>query len=270
MSTKIFKVLMVGDVFAEPGIKISRQMIPALRAQYKIDLVIVNAENSAKDGKGLTEQSSQDFFDMGVDYLTTGNHVWKHEKFLTYLQNSSKIVRPANFPSGAPGKGFLTFEHNGVVIGLINLMGRTFFKEHLNCPFKEAESLAMVLGQSCDIILIDFHAEATSEKIALAFHLDGKVGAVVGTHTHVQTADNRVLPKGTAFMTDLGFCGALNSCIGVEKYAVINHQISQLPARFKPELDGPLVFSAALITFEKDQDKFRAVSIERIMEVREQ
>jgi len=255
MSKKNFNILMVGDVFGDPGLDACRQFIPVIKARHNINFVIVNGENSAKDGRGLSEQSVNEMLSFGTDVITTGNHVWRHEKFLTYyLNNQSKILKPINFPKETMGKGYGIFEKDGVKIGVVNAMGRVFFKELLACPFRELESIMLYLKDKVDAIIVDFHAEATSEKQALGFFLDGKATCVYGTHTHVQTADNKILPKGTAYLTDLGFCGALFSCIGVEKNTVINQYLSQMPARYKPETQRPYVFSGAVLKLEIDTE----------------
>lgn len=260
-----FKILLVGDVFGDPGLAACSEFIPALKSSEKIEFVIVNGENSAKDGRGITEKSSEAIFAAGADIITTGNHIWRHEPFFRILHSSNNIVRPINFPGGTLGKGFVIKQVGAIRIAVVNAMGRVFFRELLNCPFREMESILLYLKDKADIVILDFHAEATSEKQALGFYLDGKISAMFGTHTHVQTSDNRILPKGTAFITDIGFCGALNSCIGVEKYTVINQYLSQMPARFKAELERPYVFSGAILTMELDQDRWIAKSFDRVL-----
>ena len=261
-----FSVLLVGDVVGDPGLEVCQRFLPNFCQENKIDFVVVNGENSAKDGRGLTEKSCGALFSLGVDVITTGNHVWRHEAFYSYLQKAPNVIRPLNFPAGTLGKGYCVIEKLGVRVGVINLMGRTFFREHLNCPFREAENVLLYLKSCVDIIIVDFHAEATSEKQALAFYLDGKINALVGTHTHVQTADNRILPKGCAFMGDLGFCGALNSCLGMATPPVINQYLSQMPARFQVETGRPYVMCGAMIVFGRDDDgKWSAKKIERVM-----
>lgn len=268
MIKRQYKFLLIGDVFGPPGIEICQQQVPLLKQKHGIDFVIANGENAAKEGRGIDEKSSTALFALGVDFITTGNHVWRCDKFYTQLNNSTKIIRPLNFPHGVPGKGYMIVEKDGLRIGIINAMGRVFFKEHLNCPFREIESLLIFLKSKTDVILVDFHAEATAEKISLAYFLDGKITALWGTHTHVQTADNRILPKGSAYISDLGFCGALHSCIGAEKNTVINHFLSQMPARFKVEDQKPYVFSGAILTVaQNDEGSFVATDFSRVYEV---
>lgn len=250
---KYLNILFVGDVFGEPGLIACQKFIPEIKKSEQINFVVVNGENSAKDGRGITEKSSNDLFDCGVDVITTGNHVWRHDSFYSKLSTHDRIIRPINFPSGTLGKGFVIKSASGARIAVVNAMGRVFFKELLNCPFREMDSILLYLKDKADLILLDFHAEATSEKQALGFYLDGRITALVGTHTHVQTSDNRILPKGTGFITDLGFCGALNSCIGVERYTVINQYLSQMPARFKVENDTPYVFNGAILKLVQEE-----------------
>lgn len=263
------KILVIGDIFGELGLQTCAKGISEIRRKHKIDFVIANGENSAKDGRGLDEKSCQTLFEAGVDLITTGNHVWRHEKFYPYLQqNSNKVLRPANYPSGNFGKGYAVVNKEGFRLGVINLQGRVFMKELSGCPFREADSIINFLQDKVDAIIVDFHAEATSEKQALGFYLDGRISLLFGTHTHVQTADNRILPKNTAFITDIGFCGAINSCIGVEKNTVINQYLSQMPARFRPELTGPFVFSAGILSLSNDTSTtFLPTAFDRVWEL---
>lgn len=248
MQNKELKVLIIGDVFGPPGMDIVRKQIPILVKEHDINLVIVNGENSAKDGRGILQRDCEAFFEMGVDVITTGNHVWKYEQFFEYLDQSKKVIRPANFPEQAPGSGVTILEKDSFKVAVVNLMGRVFLKELVSCPFQKADEIINSLKDKVDYIFVDFHAEATAEKQALAFYLDGRVTGFWGTHTHVQTADERTLPQGTAYITDLGFCGAINSCIGVSKEAVIKHSITQMPARFKVEKEGPFILCGAIIS----------------------
>ncbi len=250
------RVLMIGDVVGSPGRKAVQQLVPPLRREFNINLVVANGENSA-GGFGVTYDTAQDLLGAGVDVITTGNHVWRKKEIIPYLQEDLPIVRPSNFPPGIPGRGFLTV---GKVM-VLNLMGRVFM-EALDCPFREAER---VLKESkelgADIILVDFHAEATSEKQALGWYLDGRVSAVVGTHTHVATADARIMPEGTAYVSDLGMVGPVNSVIGTDPNAVLEKFLTQMPQRFTVA-KGPVVFNSVLINI--DDDTGRASSIERI------
>ena len=250
------RVLMIGDVVGSPGRKAVQQLVPPLRREFNINLVVANGENSA-GGFGVTYDTAQDLLGAGVDVITTGNHVWRKKEIIPYLQEDLPIVRPSNFPPGIPGRGFLTVGR----VMVLNLMGRVFM-EALDCPFREAER---VLKESkelgADIILVDFHAEATSEKQALGWYLDGRVSAVVGTHTHVATADARIMPEGTAYVSDLGMVGPVNSVIGTDPNAVLEKFLTQMPQRFTVA-KGPVVFNSVLINI--DDDTGRASSIERI------
>ena len=213
-------------------------------------------ENAA-GGRGLTPQSAAELFKAGVDIMTSGNHIWEKREIYPILDSDAPIVRPLNYPEGTPGRG--VHRHNGLAV--INVMGRTFMGVQLDCPFQGVDQALSGLAD-CPIIIVDVHAEATSEKIAMGHYLDGRVSAVVGTHTHVPTSDTRVLPNGTAYVTDLGMVGALNSVLGMETKAVLQRFLTQLPNRFGPVESGPAVFNSVLIDI--DDDSGRARSIERL------
>ena len=250
------RVLMIGDVVGSPGRKAVQQLVPPLRREYDINLVVANGENSA-GGFGVTYDTAQDLLGAGVDVITTGNHVWRKKEIIPYLQEDLPIVRPSNFPPGVPGRGYL----NVGKVMVLNLMGRVFM-EALDCPFREAERVLKENKElGAKIILVDFHAEATSEKQALGWYLDGRVSAVVGTHTHVATADARIMPEGTAYVSDLGMVGPINSVIGTDPNAVLEKFLTQTPQRFTVA-KGPVVFNSVLINI--DDDTGRASSIERI------
>ena len=250
------RVLMIGDVMGSPGRKAVKRLLPSLRDEYSLDLVVCNGENAA-GGAGITYKTAQELLQAGADVLTTGNHVWRQKEIIPHLQEDLPIVRPSNFPPGAPGRGHLRV---GNVVTL-NLMGRTFM-EPLDCPFREAERvLAEVGGPPETIVLVDFHAEATSEKQALGWFLDGRVSAVVGTHTHVPTADHRIMPEGTAFVSDLGMVGPINSVIGTDPNVVLEKFLTQMPQKFTVA-KGPVTFNSVLI--EIDEETGRASHIERI------
>ena len=250
------RVLAIGDVVGKPGRRAVAALVPALRRDLQIDAVIANGENAAA-GRGLTGKTAQDLFDAGVDVITSGNHIWAQKEIVEVIEKDDRILRPANYPQGAPGRGMTSVGR----LTVINLMGRTFMYE-IDDPFRVAERLLadVPAGQ---IIIVDMHAEATSEKIALAWHLDGRVAAVFGTHTHVPTADQRLLPKGTAFVCDLGMCGPRDSIIGVEPEPVIRKFLTGMPARFTVAEGSPVVtFNAVLIDI--DGESGRARSIERV------
>ncbi len=258
----VLSVLLLGDVCAAPGRAIFQKHIARLREQYKADAVIVNGENSASTGKGITSRIVHFFKHHGVNVITSGNHIWAQKEIYGYLQEHRDLLRPANFPTGCPGVGVTTFEVRGVTVGVINLQARTFMREFVNCPFRTAESLITYLRPKTNVILVDFHGEASSEKMGLAYFLDGQVSAVVGTHTHVLTADERILPGGTAYITDLGMAGSLNSMIGMKKEPIIQHLITQMPIRFEVDGTPPLVLSGVCVRIDTESGK--ALSIELI------
>lgn len=258
----VLKVLMLGDVCAAPGRAIFQKHAAALKQRYNAQVLIVNGENSASNGKGITSRIMKFFKHHGVNVVTSGNHIWAQREIYNYLKENTDLLRPANFPSECPGIGVTTFEIDGLTVGVINVQARTFMREFVSCPFKTTESLLTYLKSRTKIILVDFHGEATSEKMGLAYFLDGKVSAVVGTHTHVLTDDARILPGGTAYITDLGMSGALNSMIGMKKEPIIHHLITQLPLRFEVETQGPMILTGVCISIDTNSGK--AVAIEPI------
>jgi 2',3'-cyclic-nucleotide 2'-phosphodiesterase len=247
---------MIGDVVGKLGRRTVAALLPEIRRTRAVDLVIANVENAA-GGRGLTPQTADELFKAGVDIMTSGNHIWENREIYPVLDSDAPIVRPLNYPEGTPGRG--VYRKNGVAV--INVMGRTFMGAHLDCPFRGVDAALSDLGD-CRVIVVDVHAEATSEKIAMGYYLDGRVSAVVGTHTHVPTSDTRVLPKGTAYVTDLGMVGALNSVLGMDTAAVLERFLRQLPNRFGPVESGPAVLNAVLIDI--DDESGRARSIERL------
>lgn len=255
------RILLLGDVVGAPGCAMLQKHLPKLKAEYKIDGVIVNGENSA-DGKGITSKLMHFFKHSGVDIVTTGNHIWQKKEVFQYLNDNKDLLRPANFPNGCPGVGVTTFTCNGFTVGVINLQARVFMRELVSCPFRAADSILTYLKTRTNIILVDFHGETTSEKMGLAYYLDGQISALVGTHTHVPTADARILPKGTAYVTDLGMAGALNSMIGMKKEPIIQSMITQMPTKFEVENEGPMFMSGVWV--EVDTQTGKARRIERI------
>ncbi|MCL6611935.1 MAG: TIGR00282 family metallophosphoesterase [Peptococcaceae bacterium] len=254
------RLLMIGDIVGRPGRRAVRQNLPALVSQFGIDVVIANGENAA-GGNGITREVAQELFSCGVDVITMGNHVWNQKEIYAYINQEARIVRPANYPPGAPGRGSGIFRtRSGIELGVINISGRIFMQE-LDCPFRKADELISQLKSRVGIIFVDFHAEASSEKMAMGWYLDGRVTAVCGTHTHVQTADERILPGGTAYITDVGMTGPRNSVIGVKKEPVIEKFITQMPRRFEVA-EGLYQFNAVLVDI--DGDSCRAAAIERI------
>jgi 2',3'-cyclic-nucleotide 2'-phosphodiesterase len=254
------KVLFIGDIIGEPGRKMVKQSIDKLLQNHVPDLVIANGENAA-GGFGITPLIADELFSMGIQVLTSGNHVWDKKDIEPYLPKQDRLIRPANYPEGCPGFGSVVVPTDSAGrVAVLNLEGRVFMS-NLEDPFRKAEQEIERLRKETRVIIIDFHAEATSEKAALAWHLDGKASAVLGTHTHVQTADERVLPGGTAFMTDVGMTGPTDSVIGVKKEDAISRFLTQRPHKFEiPK--GPVHLDAVVI--EIDQKTGKAKGIERI------
>lgn len=225
-------LLFIGDIVGRSGRRAVRVLLPELSRAYRPDAVIANGENAA-GGFGLTKETADELLGCGVTVLTTGNHVWNKKEFYRSLDADERIVRPANYPRGAPGRGATVVRlPNGVRLGVINISGRVFMAP-LDCPFRAVDRLILEVSRECDIVAVDFHAEATSEKVAMGHFLDGRAACVVGTHTHVQTADERILPQGTAYITDLGMTGPADSVLGVRKDTVIERFLSGLPAKFE-------------------------------------
>ena len=236
--------------------------IAQLIKRHNIDAVIVNGENSSGRGRGITSKIMRFFKHNNADIVTSGNHVWDDKEIYEYLNQNKDLLRPANYPAGNPGTGVTTFLVKGHEIGIINLQGRVFMRDDLECPFRSADSLLTFLKHKTKTIFVDFHAEASSEKIALALYLDGRVSGLVGTHTHAQTADEQILPKGTAFITDLGYTGSLHSTLGMKKEAIISRFLTQMPSKFVVEKTNPVVMSGVWI--EVDTSTGKAIAIERI------
>lgn len=254
------KILFIGDIVGGPGRQAVTRELHRLIDRYRVDLVIANGENAA-GGFGITEEKARELFSLGIDVLTSGNHVWDKKESYPYLRREERLVRPANYPPETIGRGStLVRTAGGVAIGILNLEGRVFMNS-LDCPFRTAEREIAQLKQYTNIVVVDFHAEATSEKVALGWHLDGKVSAVIGTHTHVQTADERILPGGTAYMTDAGMTGSFDSVIGVKKELAIERFLTQMPVRFDVAKKDIRLNGAAI---EIDETSGSALSIERI------
>jgi metallophosphoesterase (TIGR00282 family) len=254
------RILFVGDIFGKPGRDIARRAIPLLVEHHAIDLVIANVENSAA-GFGVTGDIADVILSYGVDVMTSGNHVWDKKEVLDYIPRQPRLLRPANYPAGVPGRGScIAPTRTGEPVGVLNLMGRVFMTP-LDDPFAVALREIEALRAKTRIIFVDFHAEATSEKVAMGWHLDGRVTAVIGTHTHVQTADERLLPKGTAYMTDAGMSGPHDSVIGVTVEAALGRFVSAMPAKFEAA-SGPARLNAVMIS--ADTATGRATAIERL------
>ncbi|MBF0285927.1 MAG: TIGR00282 family metallophosphoesterase [Magnetococcales bacterium] len=252
------RILMVGDVVGKAGRRALKRHLPDLRRTLGLDAVVVNGENSA-GGIGITAATAREIFEAGADLITTGNHVWRHAEVIPYLENESRLLRPANYPPGVPGRGWGVFvTPGGHRIVVLNLQGRVFM-EAVDCPFRVADEWLgkRAYGQPA-ALLVDFHAEATSEKAALAHHLDGRVSAVLGTHTHVPTADHRILPRGTGFQTDIGMTGCYDSIIGMEKASVLPRFLQQLPSRFEPA-EREAALCGALLEIDPATTKCRLI-----------
>jgi metallophosphoesterase (TIGR00282 family) len=258
------KVVFLGDVVAKAGRKALVKYLPRIREEHSPILIIANGENSS-GGIGITPENAQELYSIGVDVITSGNHIWKHKEIYDYLEsNSDKIIRPLNYPNSddyeTPGSGYLKLKKNGVEFLIINIMGRTFL-DNLDCPFKAVDNLIKKESNPSLISIVDFHAETTSEKQAMGWFLAGRVSAVLGTHTHVQTADERILPGGTAYITDVGMCGSMDTIIGVDKEIIIQRFITQRPVGFKfSEINIGL--NGVVMDFDTSTGK--ALSIERI------
>lgn len=246
---------MFGDVIGRPGRRAIIEALPGLRQQYRVDLVIANGENVA-GGLGITPATARELLDAGVDVLTTGNHVWAEKEIIPYLDSELPILRPLNYPPGVPGRGFII--KNQVLV--VNLIGRTFIG-NFDCPFRAMDKLLAELAPKPLAIIVDFHAEATSEKVALGRYLDGRVSAVLGTHTHVGTIDTHLLPYGTAYVTDIGMSGPVDSVIGDDVEAVIQRFLTALPHRLSVG-KGKITLNAVLVRV--DESSGRATSIERL------
>ena len=248
-------ILAIGDIIGKPGRQAIKELLPGLREQYELDLVIANGENIA-GGFGMTPATASELLDAGVDVLTSGNHIWAQKEIIPYLDGEMPILRPLNYPPGVPWRGYL-FKNQTVVV---NLIGRTFMS-NFDCPFRAIDQLLTELEHQPPVIIVDFHAEATSEKMAMGRYLDGRVSAVLGTHTHVGTIDTRILPRGTAYVTDVGMTGPINSVIGMETGMVIQRFLTKIPHRLSAA-KGKTMFNAVLVRV--DEESGRAVSIDRI------
>jgi hypothetical protein len=254
------KILFIADVVGDTGRRILAQALKPVREELGIDFCIANGENMA-GGKGLTQNTFAKLTRFGVDAVTTGNHIWDNPDILPALQSQENLLRPLNYPEGNAGKGSAVFSlANGVEVAVINLQGRVFMPA-IDCPFSAGLREVERLRSRTPVIVVDFHAEATSEKVAMGWYLDGKVSAVVGTHTHVQSADERVLPKGTAYITDAGMTGARDSVIGVKKELIIRRLLLQSYVRFEPASEDPIL-NAVVVDIDAETGKAR--SIERI------
>ncbi|NLJ80664.1 MAG: TIGR00282 family metallophosphoesterase [Firmicutes bacterium] len=242
-------VLLLGDIVGRPGRRIVAQYLPELKKEHKPDLIVANGENAA-GGFGLTKKVAEELFGLGIHVLTSGNHIWDQKEMYNYISEEPRLLRPANYPPGTPGSSVYVHETAAAFIAVVNLIGRVFLLD-VDCPFRGADRILDELPARVTHVIIDFHGEATSEKIALARYLDGRISALVGTHTHVLTADEQILPKGTAYITDLGMCGPKDGVLGVEADVVINKFLTQLPARFTVA-KGPAQLNGVVIELNSE------------------
>jgi len=252
------KVLFFGDIIGKPGRMALSRAMPGLKATHRPDIIVANGENSAA-GFGITEPVMKELFQMGVDVITTGNHVWDKKETETFIAREKRLLRPANFSPGAPGQGWVIRTVKNMNVAVINLQGRVMMPPS-DCPFRTLDRLLEEI-RGVDIFLMDFHAEATSEKEAMGRYADGRVAAIIGTHTHVQTADERILPKGAAFISDAGFCGGHGGVIGNRVDEVLERFLLGLPHKLEPEKSDPVVMG---VSIEISPETRRALSIERI------
>jgi metallophosphoesterase (TIGR00282 family) len=254
------RILFIGDIVGRPGRELVKRGLAALVEHHGIDFVIANAENAAA-GFGITREIGDHLLEWGVDVMTSGNHIWDKKEALNYIGTEPRLLRPANYPAGVPGNGsYLSRTRQGETIGVINIMGRVFML-NIDDPFAVAAREIDAMRQRTRTIFVDFHAEATSEKIAMGWHLDGRVSAVIGTHTHVQTADDRILPKGTAYLTDVGMTGPHDSIIGVEIEPALGRFLTALPTKFETASANPRLHA---VIVETDAQTGRATEIERL------
>jgi hypothetical protein len=262
MKKNNIKILFIGDIVGKPGRAVVKHFLPIIKDQEKIDLVFANGENLAH-GSGMTYEKYEEMILSGIDYFTSGNHIWSKEDFAMRLNEKNiKVLRPANYSNSASGRGIAGIKINKTEIILANLIGQVFMNDEVNNPFETANEI--IKTHKNKVIVVDIHAEATSEKVALGLYLDGKVAAVLGTHTHIQTADDKILRDGTAYITDVGMCGPSNSVLGIEKEIIIEKFLTGLPKSHRVA-SGDSIFQAVVVEIDKDSKK--AVKIKRISEV---
>jgi 2',3'-cyclic-nucleotide 2'-phosphodiesterase len=254
------KILFIGDIVGKSGRQAVKALLPNLVSRFKIDVVAANGENAAA-GFGITESTATELFSYGIDVITTGNHVWDKKDAVPYIAKEHRLLRPLNYPPGVPGSGFLVFSpKKKPPIAFLNVSGRVFMNM-LDCPFRTTSAVLEAIRESTKIIIIDFHAEATSEKIAFGYYVDGQVSAVIGTHTHVQTADEKILQEGTAYITDVGMTGPSSGVIGIEKNEIIERFLTHMPRRFDVA-EGKALLSAVVI--EIDEESGKSTAIQRV------
>lgn len=255
------KILFIGDIVGSPGREAIYELIPRIKEKEKVDFIIANAENAA-GGSGLTPKLTEELLSYGINVLTSGDHIWKKKEIVEKLDEEDRLLRPANYPEGVPGRGWGVYTLKGIKVGVINLVGRVFM-ESVECPFRVGRAIVEEVRAQTPNIIIDIHAEATSEKIALAWYFDGIVSAVLGTHTHVQTADERIYPKGTAYISDVGMTGPHDSVIGRKVEQILTRFITQLPTRFEMAEEN-IQLNGAIVTIDEKTGK--ATDIKRVRE----
>ncbi|MFD2208898.1 TIGR00282 family metallophosphoesterase [Virgibacillus halophilus] len=255
------KILFIGDVVGSPGRDMVEQYLPALKEKYKPHVTIINGENAAA-GKGITEKIYKQFLQWGAQVITMGNHTWAKKEIFEFIDDAKYMIRPANFPENNPGEGMVFLKLNGMEIAVINIQGRTFLPA-IDDPFAKIDKLIDQAQKRTNIIFVDFHAEVTSEKQAMGYFVDGRVSAIVGTHTHVQTSDERILPQGTAYITDVGMTGPYDAILGVEKETILKKFVTGLPVRHEVDKKGRTQLSAVLMTIDDKTGK--AAAVERIL-----
>lgn len=256
-------VLFIGDIVGRTGRAALKQVLPSLKSKYRPHLIVANGENAAH-GRGITGAIAREFFELGIHAITMGNHTWDNKDIFSIIDTEERLLRPANFPEGTPGRGACVVRKGGKELAVVNVQGRTFLPA-LECPFRTADALIQQWKPKVKCIFVDFHAEATSEKIAMGWHLDGKVSAVVGTHTHVQTHDERILPQGTAYVTDVGMTGSRDGILGMEKEAVLRKFLTQLPSRFVAD-NGKWQLNAVHVTIDESSGHATGIDLIRLFE----
>lgn len=256
------RILFIGDIVGNPGRKVSKQLIKSLKKEMSIDFCVANCENAA-GGSGITYVVAQELYKYGIDAITLGNHTWSKREVVNFIDSDSRIVRPANYPADLPGRGSAIINGENNKIGIVNVMGRVYM-DSIDCPFKAADKEIQYLKSFVKVILVDMHAEATSEKSALAWYLDGRVSCVLGTHTHVQTADERILPCGTAYITDVGMTGPYDGVLGVDRDIIIQKFLTHMPRRFQVA-KGTVQFNAVVLDIDETTGK--TVDIKRVSRV---
>lgn len=254
------KILAVGDIVGESGLKKAKEVLPSLKKEQKIDFIIMNGENAA-GGMGLTHRLYKEMLEIGADVVTLGNHTWAKKDIFSFIDEEPRLIRPANYPRGIPGKGYTIVEYNSKKIAVINLMGRVEINVLTENPFIKAKEVIEEIQDKVDMIIVDFHAEASAEKIAMGYYLDGKVTILFGTHTHVQTADEQILEKGTAYISDIGMTGPQKSVIGMDVVASIKRFETTMPERYKLA-EGKCILNGCI--FEYDENTCRITKVKRI------